>query len=263
MKKIFSILLLTAMSATIALAKNTTQTDEQLVEKYLIISGQKQAIEKMPTQMVNMIEQQFAQSGQQVDPQLADIIIEGLTNEEAIGKLTQGIQKLSSEDLNTLIAFYQTETGQKCAKLNKEEDMEDMNRELPSFIQELQTDPPSQDRIDNMNTMFTETNLLPGTLEMVKAVTKIFNASLPKEQQMNDEQIDGLMMQASQPMAQQLIISFYYALRNFTDNEINEVVRMTLTPEGQAETDAQLAGMLAYMSTASTHLVSEISQYKK
>jgi len=263
MKKILSFLLLTAMLATTTLAKNDTQTHEQLVEEYLTISGQKQALEKMPTQMVNMIEQQFAQSAQQVDPQLANIIIEVLTNEEAIGKITKDIQSLPSEDLNKLIAFYKTEIGQKCAKLNKEEDMEDVNRELPSFVQELQTNPPSQSRIDNMNTIFTETNLLAGTLEMVEAITRIFNASLPKEQQMSDEQIEGLMMQSSQPMAQQLILTFYYGVRNFTDSEIDEVVRMTLTPEGQAETDAQLAGLTAYMTTVSNNLVNEISKYKK
>ena len=241
---------------------NDTQTHEQLVESYLTISGQKQALEKMPTQMVNMIEQQFAQTGQPVDPQLSDLFVESFTNDEAIGQLTKDIQKLSTEDLNKLITFYKTETGQKCVKLNKEEDMEDMNRELPAFIQELQINPPSQNRIDNMNTMFTETNLLAGTLEMVEAVTRIFNASLPKEQQMSDEQIQGIMMQASQPMAQQLILSFYYALRNFTDSEIAQVVDMTLTPEGQAETDAQLAGMIAYISTASNDLVSKISKLK-
>lgn len=263
MKKILSFLLLTAMLATTTLAKSNTQTHEQLVENYLTISGQKQALEKMPTQMVNMIEQQFAQTGQPIDPQLANIIIEGFTNEEAIGKMTKDIQNISLEDLTKLIAFYETKTGQKCVKLNKEEDMEDMNRELPSFVQELQTNPPSQNRIDNMNTMFTETNLLVGTLEMVEAITRIFNASLPKEQQMSDEQIEGLMMQSSQPMAQQLILTFYYALRNFTDSEIEEVVRMTLTPEGQAETDAQLAGLTAYITIASNNLVKEISKYKK
>ena len=94
MKKILSFLLLTAMLATTILAKSNTQTHEELVDRYLTISGQKQAIEKMPTQMVNMIEQQFAQTGQPVDPQLANIIIEGLTNEEAIGKITKDIEIL-------------------------------------------------------------------------------------------------------------------------------------------------------------------------
>lgn len=262
MKNILSFLLLTAMLATATLAGSNVETHDALVEKYLTISGQKQAIEKMPTQMVNMVEQQFAQSGQQIDPKLANIIIESLTNEEAVGNLTKDIEKLPSEDLNKLITFYKTETGQKCVKLNKEEDMENMNQELPSFIQELQKNPPSQNRIDNMNTMFMETNLLTGTLEMVKAVTRIFNATLPKEQQMSDEQIEGLIKQSSEPMAQQLIVTFYYAFRNLSDSEISEVVQMTLTPEGQAETDAQLAGMVAYISTASNHLVSEISQYK-
>ncbi len=263
MKKIVSFLVLTAVLVTTVLAKSNIQTHEQLVENYLLISGQKQVLEKMPTQMVNMIEQQFAQTGQPVDPQLFDLFVESFTKEETLGQLTKDIEKLSPEDLNKLITFYKTETGQKCVKLNKEEDMEDMNRELPSFVQELQTNPPSQNRIDNMNTMFTETNLLAGTLEMVEAVTRIFNASLPKEQQMSDEQIEGIMMQSSQPIAQQLILSFYYALRNFTDSEIAEVVNMTLTSEGQAETDAQLAGIIAYMSTASSDLVSKIAQLKQ
>jgi ribosomal protein S13 len=258
MKKILLLFLTTTLFITTAFA--AINTHDQLVEEYLEVSGQQEAFAKVPTQMVNMLEQQFA-TAQQSDPQLLNSMKKGLTKKETVAKLTENIRKLSSEDLSKLIAFYKTEIGQKCAKLNKEEDMETMERELPSFLQNLQTNPPSRHRIESMNTMFTKTNVLPGTLKMVDAIVRIYNASLPKEKQMKEEEIEGMMMQASQLISQQLILSFYYSLRNLSDSEVEKIVQVTLTPEGEAETDAQLAGVEAYISTAATDLVATVSRH--
>jgi hypothetical protein len=261
MKKIVSLLWITTLFITTSFAAINTQTHEKLVEEYLKVSGQGEAFNKVPTKMANMLEHQFAASGGQADPQLLNIMVEEITKEETVAKLTENIRRLSSEELSKLITFYKTETGQKCAKLNKEEDMETMERELPSFLQNLQTNPPSQHRIERMNTMFTKTNVLPGTLKMIDAIVRIYNASLPKEKQMKEEEIEGMMMQASQLISQQLILSFYYSLRHLSDGEVEKIAQATLTPEGKAETDAQLAGIEAYISTAATDLVATISRH--
>jgi len=263
MKKIFLSLLFTAIVITTASAVINTQTHEQLVEEYLEISGQGEAFAKVPTQMMNMLEEQFATTDDQTDPELLNLMVEGFTKDETTKKLTEDIRKLSSKDLHKLIIFYKTKTGQKCAKLNKEEGMEDIEKDFPAFLQNLQTNPPSQHRIDSMNAMFTKANILTGTLQMVEAVTRIYNASVPKENQMNDAQIEGMMMQVSQLINQQLIVSFYYSMRDFTDDEVDEIVKITLTPEGQAETDAQLAGISAYITTAATDLVDKVSKLQK
>lgn len=263
MKKIVLLLWTTILFTTTAFSAINTQTHEELVDEYLKVSGQGEAFAKIPTHMVNMLEQQFTAAGEHDNPQLLNIMIEGLTKQETVAKLTENIRKLSSEELKKLIAFYKSKTGQKCAKLNKEEDMETMGMELPSFLQDLQANPPSQYRIENMNTMFNNTNVLSGTLKMVDAVVRIYNASLPNEQQMKEEELEGIMMQASQLISQQLILSFYYSLRNFTDREVDQIVQITLTPEGQAETDAQLAGVSAYISTVATDLIGTVSKLQK
>lgn len=253
MKKILFLFTIASMLTTSLFAQTTTtQSNEKLVEKYLEVSGQGDVFKTIPTQMVNMMEQQFAAVGEKADPQVLDLMIEEFTKEATVTKMTENIRKLSTEDLNKLIAFYTTKTGQKCATLNKEEDMENMHAELPTFIQGLQDNPPSEHRIESMNTMFMETNILTGALGMVESIIRIFNANAPKEKQMNDEQMAG-----------QLIVTFYYALRNFSDNEIDEIVKVTLTPEGQAETDAQLTDLTAYFNTATTDLVAAIEKLQK
>ena len=264
MKKIlFLFTIVSMLTASLFAQTTTTQSNEKLVEKYLEVSGQGDAFKTMPTQMVNMMEQQFAVVGEKAEPQVLDLMIEEFTKEATVTKMTENIRNLSIEDLNKLIAFYTTKTGQKCAALNKEEDMENMNAELPAFIQNLQDNPPSEHRIESMNTMFIETNILTGSLGMVESIIRIFNANAPKEKQMNDEQMDAMMLNMREPMDGQLIVTFYYALRNFSDNEIDEIVKVTLTPEGQAETNAQLADLTGYFNTATTDLVTAIEKLQK
>jgi hypothetical protein len=260
MKKVLSLLFIISVLTTSVFGKMDVGAHNKLVEEYLEVSGQGYAFKTMPIQMINMLEQQFASVGQKTSPQVLNLMIEELTREETVQKMTEHIRKLSSEDFNKLIAFYNTKAGQKCASLNREEGMEKLNEELPAFAQELQENPPSQHRIESMNKMFIETNILTGTLEMVESIIRIFNASFPKEQQMNSEQLDEVMLNMRETMANQLIVSFYYALRNFSDKEIDEIVQITLTPEGQAETDAQLADLTGYFNAVTNNLVNAIAE---
>lgn len=52
-------------------------------------------------------------------------------------------------------------------------------------------------------------------------------------------------------------------VRKLSSEEIDEVVQMTLTPEGQAETDAQLADLTAYFNTATNDLVTALANLQK
>jgi len=261
MKKILLLLTIVSMLTTTLSAETTSQSHDKLVEEYLEVSGQGYAFKNIPTQMVNMIDQQFAASGEKAEPQVRAILIEGFTKESTVNNITANIEKISSENLTKLTTFYKTKVGQKCVRLNKEEDMDNAQAELPVFAQELQENPPSKHRIESMNTMFEETNILSGSLGMLESIIRIFNASAPKEKQMSSEQIEGLMTQMNQQMTQQLVITFYYALRNFSDKELDEVVQITLSPEGQAETDAQLADMSGYFTTVTNDLVAALKKH--
>jgi len=263
MKKILSLMLMASLLTISAFATANAQTHEQLVEEYLEVSGQREVINKLPTQMTNMLEQQFAAAGENVEPKLFNLMIEDMTKEDSINKITEHLGKLSSENLTTLIAFYNTETGKKCANLNRETDMDNRTEELQAFLQDLQTNPPSQHRIDSMNTMFQETNVLTGMVKMVEAMIHIFNAALPEEKQMSDENMTIMLDQIEQGFTRQLIVTFYFSLRDFSDNEIDEIVQFTLTPEGQAETDAQLAGITAYFTTVVNDIIDSIKQMAK
>lgn len=260
MKKIFSIALLVSLLTISAFATTDTTTHEQLVEEYFEVSGQKETINTLPTQLTNMLEQQFAAAGENVDPKLFTVMVEDMTKKDSINKITENLEKLSSEDLTTLIAFYKTQTGKKCADMNRETDMDIQVEELQAFLQDLQTNPPSQHRIDSMNTMFQETITLTGSVKMVETMLHIFNAALPKEKQVSDENMTVMLEQMKEGLTQQLIVSFYFSLRDFSDSEIDEIVQFTLTPQGQAETDAQLAGITAYFTTVVNDIIDSIKQ---
>ena len=131
------------------------------------------------------------------------------------------------------------------------------------LIQGLQETPPSKHRVESMNTMFVETNILRGLLGEIESIIRIFNAHALKEKQMSPEQMEEMMVNMRKPMAQQLIIAFYYALKDFSDKEIDEIVQITLTPEGQAETDAQIADMTGYFDAATNDLVTELAKFQK
>ena len=263
MKKTLLLLSIVTILTAPLLAKTSSSYHEKLIEEYMDVSGQGYAFKKIPTQMVNMIDQQYAALGTKAAPEVRTLLIEGLTKESTVNNMLANIKKIPSENLSKLIAFYKTKLGQKCMKLNKSEDMDNIQEELPLFAKRVSENPPSEDRIKSMNTMFIETNILTSFTSMMESIVRIFNANAPKKEQMNNAQIEEMMNQMGLQMNQQLIITFYYALRNFSDEEVKEIVKVTLSPEGQSETDAQLADMLWYFTTVSNDLVVELSKLNR
>lgn len=260
MKKILSIVFAVSILATTAFSNVSIEAHDKLVEEYLEVSGQGHAYSMMPTEMANMIEQQFVAEGEKAPAEVLNVLIEEFTKEETVEKMTADIRKISIEDLTKLITFYKTKVGQKCAAMNRSEGMEDMETKLPVFAQNLQQNPPSPHRIESMNTMFTETNVVTGSLKMIESMIRIFDANAPKDQQMTNEELDGLMVNMRPAMTNQLVLTFYYALRDFSDTEVDEIVKITLTKEGQAETDAQIAGLTSYFNLATENLVQAIKK---
>ena len=258
MKKIISYLFIISILSTM-LFSNISKHNE-LIEKYLDVSGQGYMFSTIPSEMAQMLEQQFAAVGGKVPQEVESIVIEEFTRQSTVNKLTEELNKLSDDTLEKLIVFYNTDVGKKAANMNRNEGMEDMQTKLPDFLQNMQTNPPSKHRIESMNTMFQETNAVTGTLSMIESMIRIFNASLPQEQQMSEEQLKETLLNMNVAMAQQLIVTFYYALRDFTDNEVDEIVKVTLSDEGQAETDAQIAGLTAYADTATKNIIKSLKK---
>jgi len=258
MKKIASYLFMISVLSTI-LFSNVNKHNE-LLEKYLEVSGQNHVFSTLPTEMAQMIEQQFTATGSKVPQKVETIVIEEFTRQSTVNKLTEELNKLSDNSLEKLIAFYNTHIGKKAADVNRNEGIEEMQTKLPDFLQNMQTNPPSQQRIESMNVMFKETNVVTGTLSMMESMIRIFNASLPSDKQMNDEMLKKTLLNMNVVLTRQLIVTFYYALRNFTDKEVDEIVQMTLSDEGQAETDAQIAGLTAYMNTATKNIIQSLKK---
>jgi len=258
MKKIVSYLFIIGMLCSSIFA-NVNQHNK-LVEEYLDVSGQEHIYSSLPTEMAQMVEQQFVAKGEKTPAHLEALLIEEFTRESTVEKLTENIQLLSNDTLMKLIRFYKSNVGKKCAAMNREEGMQDVQEKLPSFAQNLQENPPSKHRIDSMNTMFNETNILTGTLEMIESMIRIFDANAPKEQQMTEEAFNATISNMRTVIGNQLIITFYYSLRNFSDAEIDEVVKVTLSKEGQEETDAQISGLTAYFNLATNNIVKAVQK---
>lgn len=258
MKKIISYFFIVSMLSTFLFA-NAIKHNE-LIEKYLEVSGQGEMFSKIPTEMAEMLEQQFAATGAKTPENVESIVIEEFTRQSTVNKLTEELSKLSDEALEKLIAFYNTKIGKKAANINKNEDMSDIQTKLPDFLQNMQANPPSKHRMDSMNTMFQETNVVTSTVSTMESMIRIFNASLPSEKQQSEEMLKKTLLNMNVALAQQLIVTYYYVLRNFTDIEVDEIITMTLSNEGQAETDAQIAGLTAYMNTATHNIIESLKK---
>jgi len=253
MKKIISYLFIVSILSTM-LFSNTSKHNE-LVEEYLIVSGQDTMYTNLPTEITQMVEQQFSAKGEKIPENVENILIEEFNRDSTVAKLTEEINALPIDTLKKLIIFYNSNLGKRLADINKNEGAQDVQEKLPTFAQTLQDNPPSKTRIKNMNIMFTETNVLTGTLKMIESVMRIYDVNTPKEKRMSEEKFNNLMTNMKMVLGQQLIITYYYLLRDFSDEDVEKVVHSILSDEIQAETDAQITGLTAYFNTATENVI--------
>ena len=218
---------------------------EKLVDKYIQLSGVDEMLLTFPDQIEAMSAQRLLTSEQ---PDLEKKITIIMTESFDVRLAEQNIYSylLKNTDINflaNLTQWFETPLAQKI----KEEEISsygpDSQAELLHYIAELQTNPPSENRIAIIQELEKTTSLSELSaniaIEMMRGMFESFELALPedKRQAMGniEEEIRKIKPMIQESLRQQMILSSFYAYKNISNEELIKYIEFYKSNTGKKE----------------------------
>ena len=154
--------------------------------------------------------------------------------------LSEFREKLSNQDLKTILKWLNSPLGIKCTQLEEEASAPEAYTESYKYAENLQKSPPTAERlrvIQKFDTAVQATkNSVKTYINIQAALSLGVNASLPKEQQRSLADIQGEIKkyrpEIEASMKMETWVSLLYTYRNLTEAEIQQYIKFASSPAG-------------------------------
>lgn len=235
---------------TICLSLNFTShafagVHEKLINKYIELSGLDQMLSTFPDQIDAMFSQKILTSEQpEFEKKVATIMKESF--DIVLVKENLNFFLLHNTDINfleNLIQWLETPLAQKIKEEELSSSRPGSQAELLRYIADLQTRPPSQDRIAIIQEIEKTTKLSELstniTVEIMRGMFESFNLTLPEDKQKTmgdiEEEIQKYKPVIQNSLRQQMILSSFYSYRNISNEELIKYIEFYKSHTGKTE----------------------------
>ncbi len=218
---------------------------EKLISKYIELSGIDQMLLTFPDQIDAMFSQKILTSEQpESEKRVAKIMKESF--DFVLVKENLNIFLLQNTDINlleNLIQWLETPLAQKIKEEELSSSGPGSQADLLRYIADLQTNPPSQDRIAIIQEIEKTTKLSELstniTIEMLRGMFKSFNLTLPEDKRKSmgkiEEEINKFKPVIQNSLRQQMILSSFYSYRNISNVELIKYIEFYKSNTGKTE----------------------------
>lgn len=218
---------------------------EDLVDKYIKISGIDEMLATFPGQIEAMNAQRILTSkNQELEKKIASIMKESFDITLADQNLYSFLLKNTDVNfLENLAQWYETPLAKKIIEEEMLSSGPESQAELLRYIADLQTNPPAQDRIAVIQELEKTTKLSELTtdivLEMMRGMFEAFNLAMPEEKRQDigniEEEIGKIRPLIQESMRQQMILSSFYSYRNISNEELGKYIDFYKSNVGKKE----------------------------
>ncbi len=237
--------LLTICLSTCFLSHVFAGVHEKLINKYIELSGLDQMLSTFPEQIDAMFSQKIITSEQpEKEKKLASIMKESfdilLIKENLKYFLIQNTDINFFEDL---IKWLETPLAQKINEEALSSSGPGSRADLLRYITDLQTNPPSQDRIAIIQEVERTTKLSELStyiaIEMMRSMFESFNLTLTKDKRKSmgeiEEEIKTIKPAIQNALRQQMILTSFYSYRNISNEELIKYIEFYKSNTGKTE----------------------------
>jgi len=246
MKKIrICILFLTTFSIFIMFNFAFAKTHESLVNDYTEISGLNEILSTLPGQIEAVSAQRLLTSENPVLEKKVASIFKSNFNITLVQQNLKSylLQNTDKKLLTDLIEWMKTPLTSKIKAEELSSSKPESQADLLRYLADLQSNPPSQERIATIQEVEKVTNLTDFStriiVEMMRGFIVAFNLVMPEEkkQTMNEieDQINKTRPILQESMRRQMILTCFYSYRNISNEELAEYIKFYRTNTGQEE----------------------------
>ncbi len=218
---------------------------EELINKYIELSGLDQTLTTFPDQIDAMSSQKILTSEQpEVEKKVTAIMKESF--DIVLVKENLNFFLLQNTDINfieNLIQWLETPLAQKIKEEELSSSRPGSQTDLLRYIADLQTNPPSKGRIAIIQEVEKTTKLSELstyiTIEMMRGMFESFNLTLPEDKRKPtgemEEEILKYKPAIQNSLRQQMILKSFYAYRNISNEELIKYIEFYKSNTGKTE----------------------------
>ena len=237
--KLFTCIVVVLFSLN-ALAQCTHKTADEVLEQ----TGIKDQVDQLDDMIESKIEEKknsFAT--QEQFGKFKDIMTSGLNSKNAMKFMAEYLEKYSNEDsLKLVIILYKDPFMQEFNKVEKEAASPSKQREMLDFYQGMNTNPPAQNRVQQLVSLNREMRTSEFMAKMMQNVVvsmiKGANNSLPGDKQVSDEEIklkmdSSLQGDLAKQLTNQLIAYSIFIYKDVPDEKMDHYLEVWKSPTGK------------------------------
>ncbi|MCP4265772.1 MAG: hypothetical protein GY777_09380 [Candidatus Brocadiaceae bacterium] len=235
---------------TICLSLNFTSyvfagLHEKLINKYIEISGLDQMLSTFPDQIDAIFSQNTLTSDQSETEKKVAVIMKESFDIVLVKKNLNSflLQNTNINFFKNLINWLETPLAQKIKEEELSSSGPGSQAKLLRYIADLQTNPPSQDRITIIQEVERTTKLSELStyiaMETIRGMLGSFNLTLPEGKRKSmgeiEEEIQAIKPSIQNSLQQQMILTSFYSYRNISNEELIEYIEFYKSNTGKAE----------------------------
>ena len=237
--KLFTCIVVVLFSLN-ALAQSSHRTADEVIEQ----TGIKDQVDQLDDMIESKIEEKknsFAT--QEQFGKFKDIMTSGLNSKNAMKFMAEYLEKYSNEDsLKLVIILYKDPFMQEFNKVEKEAASPSKQREMLDFYQGMNTNPPAQNRVQQLVSLNREMRTSEFMAKMMQNVVvsmiKGANNSLPGDKEVSDEEIklkmdSSLQGDLAKQLTNQLIAYSIFIYKDVPDEKMDHYLEVWKSPTGK------------------------------
>lgn len=217
------------------------QRDQQITE-ILTLTGVDASLEQLPAILSvtfdNLLDQK--PDARQTIEQLKTIMTKGMAPQTLHQHAHDYLRgQFNDNELDAIMQRLSSPLARKMAALEAAASDPDSMKKIIAYAQDLEKNPPTETRINLIADLVNASNALESGLSLragffrgfLEATARLDPADKRISQQQIDAQIDVLRERMQQPLAQEIILTFFYIYRSTSDEELREYIALYEKPE--------------------------------
>lgn len=242
-RSLFAVAILFVANSVLANESSHKGLANEVLEKV----GLYEMIASFPEQ----VEAQFAQQSPfsenpEVSNKAGEILISSFNEHDAKAyMLDYAVENITAQELEEMLVWLDSPLGSRFTASELEAGTVEGQSNLMRYAADLNTNPPSQEKILLIQDYEQKAQLTKNMLEMMKTMMKGMaqgiNAIAPESEKLSDQEaeekmeevIGNMLPMMERMMWQQMLITAHYMYRDFSEEEIREYMVFLQSNEGQ------------------------------
>lgn len=232
------------LSFTLLWTISFAQTSHETVVELMKISGSTAIFQQLEEGVNAQIAQKKSSfTNEEEFNKFANAIKSGLNSKNAEDYFIEYLELYTNEDsIRNVIRLYEQPFMQEMQKMELAANNPSRQQEMLAYMQNLNANPPSQERTQQLVTLNKELGTSEMTIKMIKnmvySMVKGMNEMQPKEKQIPKEELEQKISSSlpagfSQQMADRIVAVYMYTYKDVSDEQLNEYISVWQTPTGR------------------------------